>query len=161
MDIQIFIAAGLGMLIAIGLWWLYFDSVSLSTPRTGYLNQTGWLYLHLPLIIGVTATGAAILNIIDAVDKNQSSARMLLIGAVAVSYFSIALLQFTMKLSDENRNIIKVARRVTFFAAFSSLILLFFTIDNLLLLSLLCLIMLTPIFFGVRIWIKENAVWSD
>jgi len=157
MSYEIGITAALGMLVAIGLWWLYFDLVSTSTPRTGYLYQTGWLYLHLPLTIGITATGAAVLNIIDMADRNQESARFLLIGAIAISYISIALLQYTIELNEYNRNIVVVARRVTFIAALLSLILLFLNVNSIWLLGILCLIMLSPIFFGVRIWIKEQA----
>jgi len=158
MTFEIGITAALGMLIAIGLWWLYFDTVSISTPRKGFLNQTAWLYLHLPLIIGITATGAAILNIIDIADRNQQSARFLLIGAIVTSYISIAILQFTIEQTEYNRNIVGVARRVTLIAAILSLALLFLDINSIWLLGILSLIMLTPIFFGVRIWVKEQAV---
>lgn len=139
MTYEIGITAALGMLIAIGLWWLYFDTVSISTPRKGYLNQTAWLYLHLPLIIGITATGAAILNIIDIADRNQQSARFLLIGAIVTSYISIAILQFTIEQTEYNRNIVGVARRVTLIAAILSLALLFLDINSIWLLGIFTL----------------------
>jgi low temperature requirement protein LtrA len=40
--------AALGTLIAIGLWWVYFDFVSHHLPRPGMAMVSAWLYLHLP-----------------------------------------------------------------------------------------------------------------
>ncbi len=158
LSFQVGITAGLGMLVAIGLWWLYFDSVSQTTPRKGYLNQTGWLYIHFFLTIGITASGASILNIIDVAGRNQHSAKYLLIVSIVISYVSIALLLFTIKLNEHNKNIIIVGRRVTLIAAFLSSVLLFLHVNSILLLGLLAFIMLTPVFFGVRIWIKERTI---
>lgn len=157
LDFHVGITAALGMLVAIGLWWLYFDTVAMNSPRKGLIAETGWLYLHLPLTMGITATGAAILNIIDVAEKNQDGAKVLLIGAVAISYLSIALLLLTIKISEEHSNIFKTGRRVTIIAAFFSIALLLLNIGNILLLGLLSIIMLAPVFFSMRVWIKERA----
>jgi len=157
LDLNIGITAALGMLVAIGLWWLYFDFVSMNSPRKKHSAEFGWLYLHLPLTMGITATGAAILNVIDVESKNPDSAKFLLIGAVVVTYISIASLLYTINILEEHKNIHKTGHRTTFIAAFLSILLLFLNVSNILLLSLLGAIMLAPIFFSARIWIKEKS----
>lgn len=157
LNINIGITAALGMLIAIGLWWLYFDFVSVNSPHKSLSAKFGWLYLHLPLTIGITLIGAAILNVIDVENKNPNSAKFLLIGAVVVAYISIALLLYTINTLEEYKNIHKIGRKVTFIAAFFSILLLFLNVSNILLLSLLCTILLAPIYFSARIWIKKSS----
>ena len=55
----------LGVLIAVGLWWVYFDFVSHRQPRTTRGHVTSWIYLHLPFTASVAAAGAAILNLLS------------------------------------------------------------------------------------------------
>lgn len=57
--------AALGMLIAIGLWWVYFDYISQHSPKARRSTVAGWMYLHLPMTAGIAATGAAILNVVE------------------------------------------------------------------------------------------------
>lgn len=156
MNLNIGIIAVLGMLVAIGIWWLYFDTVSWTRPRKGLWVESGWLYLHFPLTMGITMAGAAILNIIDVAEKNQDSAKYLLIGAVVIAYISIALIIYTIDISKETIKIFQTAQRVTFIAACLSLLLLFVSSNNIQLLALLSVIMLAPIYFSVRVWIKER-----
>ena len=54
---QVGITATLSMLIAIGLWWVYFDLVSHHRPLRNMGIVFIWLYLHLFLTIGITAVG--------------------------------------------------------------------------------------------------------
>jgi low temperature requirement protein LtrA len=62
--------AGLmGLLIAYGLWWGYFEGVrgatalALSECRHTWRYQV-WLYAHLPLLMGITATAVGIRHLI-------------------------------------------------------------------------------------------------
>jgi low temperature requirement protein LtrA len=57
--------AALGMLIAIELWWVYFDSISHHLRRPGNVTVSGWMYLHLPMTMGIAAAGAAILRVVE------------------------------------------------------------------------------------------------
>ncbi len=57
-----FIGAILGITIATGLWWIYFDNLEGSVVRRGKGQRTAWkptvwIYSHLPLAITLTATG--------------------------------------------------------------------------------------------------------
>lgn len=64
-DILSTIAAFFGLSIAFGFWWVYFDNLGgtpIQTARTqGKIAPlTIWLYTHLPLVIGITATGVGV-----------------------------------------------------------------------------------------------------
>jgi low temperature requirement protein LtrA len=96
--------AALGMLIAIGLWWVYFDSVSHHMPQPGRLTVSGWMYLHLPMTMGIAAVGAAVVNVVEHTGEPlPAEVRWLLVGAIAVVLMSIALLVRTIQASEEVR----------------------------------------------------------
>ena len=59
------ITAALGMLIGIGLWWIYFDFISQHMPIDTRSKTAGWMYLHVPMTAGIVATGAAVLNVVE------------------------------------------------------------------------------------------------
>lgn len=67
LTIQIGVIGGMGMLVAVGLWWLYFDFVSHHHPRHG--REILWLYAHLPLTVGIATSGAAVLNAIEQIHE--------------------------------------------------------------------------------------------
>ena len=156
------ITGGLGMLIAIGIWWVYFDFVSSHPPRKGLLPEALWIYLHLPLYICIAAVGAAILNLInvsgDAVPVNV---RILLSASVSVSLLSISFIHKTIQIPEQHQKIHKFPGRTIFFAALLVLIPGFFEMSSILFLSISILIILTPIFFGVRLWVKEQVISKD
>jgi len=62
------VEAVLGMSIAFSLWWIYFDSVDGSPLRSMGKGRMGigliWLYCHLPLAIGIAATGVGVEHVI-------------------------------------------------------------------------------------------------
>jgi low temperature requirement protein LtrA len=69
LDWIIGVTALLGSLIAIGLWWVYFDFVSHHPPRPNIISSTGWMYAHLPLTMGIAAAGTAIFNVVHHVGE--------------------------------------------------------------------------------------------
>ena len=73
----------LGVLLAIALWWLYFDLVS----ERMHLHGKGlwWMYIHVPLIVGIAGAGAAVLAAVERVGEPASSeVRWLMVGTVAL-----------------------------------------------------------------------------
>jgi low temperature requirement protein LtrA len=61
-EMKPFIGAILGIVIATGLWWIYFDNLEGSVVRRKEGQRTAWkptvwIYSHLPLAISLTATG--------------------------------------------------------------------------------------------------------
>jgi low temperature requirement protein LtrA len=81
-----------GFVIAFSLWWIYFENVSgsvLETARApGRLQIVQfWLYVHLPLVIGIAATGVG-------VDQGSSGCRPINARALADLRVGGNLLQF-------------------------------------------------------------------
>jgi low temperature requirement protein LtrA len=64
-DIYSSLSVGLGLSIPFSLWWIYFDNVGGSAIRAA--TEKGrrgiyyvWLYVHFPLVVGLTAIGIGI-----------------------------------------------------------------------------------------------------
>ena len=93
------IAIGLlGVLVAIGLWWIYFDLASHEAPVS---NRTQlWLYLHLPLVIAIAAGGAGVVNTVGrAGEPLPDAVRWLLVGSLAVAILSVVGISRTLEIS--------------------------------------------------------------
>lgn len=149
------ITALLGMLIAIGIWWIYFDLISHHQPKAGRNTATGWLNLHLPLAMGITAVGAAVLNVIEhAGTQLPGEVRWLLVGAVAVVLFSIALLLRTIERTAAERRIDRVGGIIIAVSGGVCVLLGFSNLETLPLLGVLVAVVLIPIGAGLWVWIK-------
>lgn len=139
----------LGTLIAIGIWWVYFDFVSHRIPRPGIAMVSLWLYLHLPTTIGIATVGATVLNIIEHTGENvPSQVRWLLIASLALILFSIALLVQTVQSTKEHLRILRVGSIVMWISAILIGISGFLKLSILTILAILILLLLAPIFFG-------------
>ena len=145
----------LGMLIAIGLWWIYFDLVSgrAPVPRPGTILE--WIYLHLPVTMGITAVGASILNVVEhAGEPLPGEVRWLLVGAIAVTLISIASILKNLALPENQSILYRTGARVTFV---SSILVIFSgltPIGTIPLLLVLIALLLAPVFYGILVWIK-------
>jgi low temperature requirement protein LtrA len=86
----------LGVLVAIGLWWIYFDLVSHREPGSRFTQL--WLYLHLPLVTAIAAGGAGVLATVGEAEGHLLDAtRWLLVGSLAVAVATVAALTLTLK----------------------------------------------------------------
>ena len=101
-DTKSAISAVLGFSIAFSLWWIYFENISGSALRSaGSVGRIEiyqvWLYGHLPLVIGLSATGVGVEHIIASEAGNALSSpnRWLLCGGVALCVLSLGLLHRT------------------------------------------------------------------
>ena len=87
------LVGGLGALVAIALWWVYFDFVSHRIPRATPVGAGGWMYLHLPLTFGIAAVGAAMGNLIEQAGHGLTGeVSWLMAGAIAITLVSVSLL---------------------------------------------------------------------
>ncbi|MGB3296667.1 MAG: low temperature requirement protein A [Phormidesmis sp.] len=102
-SVSIAIAAILGITLAFGLWWIYFDFVGRRPPKPNIVSALCWSYLHLPLAIAITATGAGILNVIADEDGLMNySVGLLIAGAVGATLVTIGLIETVLSRdSDE------------------------------------------------------------
>jgi low temperature requirement protein LtrA len=117
-DVQSGLAAGLGLIGFFSLWWIYFDHIDGAAIRAAraqgriWLYQ-GWLYAHLPLVIGMAASAVGAQY---AVSSPQNLAlppdqRWLLCGAVALVALCISLIQLIIDVSRGEINRIRLAFR--------------------------------------------------
>jgi len=98
-DVLTVISAVFGLIIAFSLWWVYFDNlggIPIKTARTngrvGLVNL--WLYTHLPLVIGIAASGVGVEQIL--LSKSglalPDPQRWLICGAVALCSLALGIL---------------------------------------------------------------------
>ncbi|HZD23045.1 MAG TPA: low temperature requirement protein A [Acidimicrobiia bacterium] len=106
----------LGMLVAVGLWWLYFDLVSHRAP-VSRLTQV-WFNLHLPLVMAVAASGAAVQNgVTHAGEPLAGGVRWLLVGSVATATVTVTALTLTLETRRKYEQVYLVAERSMLIAA--------------------------------------------
>ena len=158
--------AALGTLIAIGLWWVYFDFVSQHRPYPNTATVSEWLYLHLPLSMGIAAVGAALLNVVDhAGERLPTNVRWLLVSALATTLISTTGLMRTIQLSPEHQRMHQAGGQVMLVSAVLIALLGLTSLNTIPLLSLLVLLMLAPVFYAFRVRIKmlsnESGSTSD
>lgn len=155
LDWVVGITAVLGMLIAIGLWWLYFDFVShrIPTPTTGKVSQ--WFYLHLPMTAGIAAVGAAVFYMVEhSGEPMETAVRWLLVGSVSLIFVCIALLMQSLKLNEEYQPLYRSGGIITLVCGLVFLLLGLIPLPTIPFLILLVLIMLIPNLYGLKVWIK-------
>ena len=89
------IATGLvGLMIGFGFWWTYFDFVGRRPFRNDGPGRAGWLVGHLPVAMAITASGAAMVSLIEhaALDRAPEATAWLLSGSVAVGLLSLIVI---------------------------------------------------------------------
>jgi low temperature requirement protein LtrA len=149
------ITAALGMLIAIGVWWIYFDFVSQHPPIDTRNKTLGCVYLHMPMTIGIVAAGAAVFNVVEhAGEPLVSEVRWLLDGAIAATLISIALLIRNIQTPKENYQFYRRGGNVILIAGGIILLLGLSGLNTIPLLVVVILLLLTPVLYGVVVWIK-------
>lgn len=98
-DVLSAIAAFFGSGIAFSFWWVYFDNLG-GTPikkaRTeGKIGpMTIWLYTHLPLVIGIAATGVGVEKVLLSEQQIAlpHAVRWLICGSVALCWLTLGIL---------------------------------------------------------------------
>jgi len=149
------VTAVLGMLIAIGLWWIYFDFVSHRKPKPTMSKVRQWLYLHLPLTAGIAAVGAAVFNVVEhSGEPLEAAVRWLLVVPVALVLACVALLMQAIQVPQEQYSLFRRGGIVTIVSALIILLLGFFSLPTIPFLLILVLLMLVPIFYGIKVWIQ-------
>jgi len=93
---QMLATASMGLVITCSLWWLYFDDVAGSRVKRKPWANYVWVYIHCPMMLGITAVGVAIKKAVFfdpgyvAVDKY----RYLLCGVLALTLFCMAVIDW-------------------------------------------------------------------
>ena len=146
----------LGMLVAIGLWWIYFDLVSHRAPVSRYTQL--WQFLHLPMVIAMAATGAAVLNTVEhAGEPLPGDVRWLLVGSVAVVVVAVVGLTLVLTVRRENREAYATADRALVVSAVLYLGVGLTTWDAKPTLMAAAALLLVPVAAGLSVWAKRGA----
>ncbi len=151
-------AAVLGMGLAIGLWWLYFDAISGHLPHKSLLANASWVYLHLPLTVSITTIGATVLHIIEHSEHTlHTNSKQFLVFAIFTTYISIFLIACTIQIPASSKKVYHTSLSTLLLVAFLSLGVLFFQVSTIFLLSILLVLMLAPVITGLKVWTKQRA----
>ncbi len=94
----VLLAGALALALTFGLWWVYFDFVARRAIRRGSWWGLAWNYLHLPLIIGIAALGAGVLNLLtrDA-GSVSASTRWIIAGSVGAALLAAGLIELALE----------------------------------------------------------------
>lgn len=100
------IGLAIGVVTATGLWWLYFDNLEGSVVRRRPGQQTAWrptvwIYGHLPLAIGLTASG---IGFEFLVAQHGGHDRWVAIIGVIVAFVSMAIIQIATERQNPHRS---------------------------------------------------------
>jgi low temperature requirement protein LtrA len=93
----------LGLSIAFGFWWTYFDFVGRRLPRQDGGSLALWLYSQLPIALAVAAAGAGMVTLIEHAADARTSEPSSWLLAGSVSTLLIALVATIIALADYRR----------------------------------------------------------
>jgi low temperature requirement protein LtrA len=88
---------GVGMALVFTIWWVYFDFVGRRTPRPNIAAFMPWSYLHLPLVVGITASSAGVLNALTTDGPVSDGARWVMASATALELVAVGALEYTLR----------------------------------------------------------------
>ncbi|MEE8331875.1 MAG: low temperature requirement protein A [Acidimicrobiia bacterium] len=152
---QVLTVGVLGIAIAVALWWVYFDLISHRPARVGRV-QFVWGYLHLPLVIGIGATGAAVLATIEHVGEPlMDSVRWLLVGSVSLALFSVVAIASTLVPRPESHQIQQAAALATLFSACAIPLVGFVSFGANGTLVLVGALLFAPVALAIVVWAKS------
>jgi len=87
----------LGVALVFALWWIYFDFIARRAAKPGPWWGFLWNYLHLPLLMAITATSGGLLNVLTTPAAVAESNRWLLCGAVGATLLTMAALETALR----------------------------------------------------------------
>jgi low temperature requirement protein LtrA len=93
------LAAGLlGMVLAFGVWWTYFDFVGSRLPADRPHLVIRWTLLHMPIALAIAALGAGVVSLIEhSADAHTPAATAALVASsLAVVVATLAMLYPTL-----------------------------------------------------------------
>ncbi|HEX5901501.1 MAG TPA: low temperature requirement protein A [Actinomycetota bacterium] len=145
----------LGVIVAIGLWWIYFDLVSHREPVPRHTQL--WLYLHFPLVVAIAAGGAGVLNTIGhEANAVPDEVRWLLAGALAAALVTIALITATLRVRTESPELYRTVDIVLIVCAVLCLGVGLTDWGAKGTLTAMAMLLLAPIAVGILVWLKHT-----
>jgi len=106
------LAGIMGLIISFTLWWGYFEGVRGAGIRiVSSFEHVGryqlWLYAHLPLVMGITATAAGVRHVLalPALQPLPAGQAMILSGAVGISCLALNCIFLASYPADRSREL--------------------------------------------------------
>jgi low temperature requirement protein LtrA len=155
----------LGMIIAFEIWWVYFDHVIYRPFRQSTWVISIWSYLHLPLLIGITAIGAGIISILShGGEAVGTPLRILICGAVSLILLIMGVLGILGERQDHQRRVTfgeNLGSQLCILKVIAAAIILavgFFgqSLDSWVLLCIVVLAMMSQAIQGLCLWTKAQ-----
>lgn len=153
--------AGLGMVLAFGMWWLYFDFIARRRAKQGVWWFSFWTYLHLPFVMATTAIGAGVLNVVSNESRElPDESRWLLVGAVAAALITLGMLELILhrEQGEPTNQRISVPLKIMAGLAATSLGYWGTGLGPIALLSLLMLLLIVNMAYGAVVWFRQVTV---
>lgn len=95
------LAGAFGMLISIGIWWIYFDTISHRVVRPNGISYWSYMYGHMLLMIAIGSSSASLVVLLTDLGRPSRSAQHLLAASIAISLILVALLRRTLVLEHQ------------------------------------------------------------
>jgi len=144
----------LGVVVAIGLWWIYFDLISHRPPVPRFTQL--WLNLHLPLVIAIAAGGAAVLNTVEHSGVPlPDDVRWLLVGSLAAALLTVAAVAATLQVQQTQPELYRAAEFVLPLCALLTLGVGLTDWGAKASLTAMVVLLLAPVAAGVVVWLKH------
>ncbi len=108
------ILALIGIVTATALWWLYFDNLEGSVvrrkegQRTAW-KPTAWIYSHLPLAIGLTATGIGLEFLVT--NELEKEPRWIFVIGVVIALTAMGMIHVATEAGEERHDSLKARIR--------------------------------------------------
>ena len=101
------VSAALSLSVAFCLWWIYFDSIDGAAVRAFRRDKRvtvyfAWLYVHFPLLIGITGFGVSIEHLVTTQPDSPLPAgdKWLMCLSIAFCLFSLAVIRITSYIAE-------------------------------------------------------------
>ena len=149
------IKALLGTLIAIGLWWIYFDFISHRKPKNGIRFLGMWYYLHLPMTIGMVSVGASAYNIIKGKSEVLENYNIVFISGIGLTLLSIAVLITVIQKETKSKSYFRNSGLIMIFSSLAILPFAFIKVQAITLLLAAFGLLILPVLVGFFTWIRN------
>ncbi len=149
---RVWLISLLGMLIAIGLWWLYFDFVSRRQVRDKSLLNQLYIYLHMPFLAAVAGGGAVVSYIVHHQQEFLSSlVRWVFVSLIAVALTMVAILLGIVKQRQIADHYIHLGMKIILLMAAGVLALGYLKLGIVATMSLVVVLLMFPVFVGTLV----------
>lgn len=150
----------LGIILAFGLWWIYFDFIARRHPRSSIWQLLSWSYLHLPLVMGIAAISAALSKALPLHESElAANLRLLLAGSVSFVLLVTGLIELTLRREADEPTDHRVSFVLKAAASGIALALGLFGagIKITALLIILVLLIVVQMVYAVYVWFNQNT----